>query len=213
MATGYVSALNEADTRVALAALMDVYNRNQVLGNALLTRLPAIGSTITQFRQFIENDPKLLKISDGVGAATKAMDTAALLNRLGSDTTFLGKAWQGLSDQTLRTNRGTNEVQILDAMMRDPSAANTLLDRLVTGGEGKPVVVLGTTGRGWSVWQEVPIVGLDKAGNFYMVRRDGTGFRRAEGQTEWIPIQSTNPGSTGFDRGIKFVPGSGWRFA
>ncbi|MEO8022804.1 tandem-95 repeat protein [Polaromonas sp.] len=199
MGTAFVQGLNDADTRIVLAGALDIFNRHpNGLAPSLLTQMTQPGVTLASFKTTIIGGLP----GDFPIAANKAMATAGLMNRLQIDNGFVGQAWRSQQDQTLR-GPTTLDTQLLDAMMRDPGAAERILDRFATGGTGTPIVLLhGTQSK--SIWQEIPFVGLDAAGNLRIVGGDGLGASRAVGQSAWMSTQSNNPA------GASYLPKIGW---
>ena len=190
LATAFVQGLNDTDTRIVLAGMLDVFNRSPAMAEKAFGKLSTPNLTAGTFRSnVIDAMP-----GDFPGPANKAIETAILINKLETEQSFIGQAWRSLPDQTMR-GVPTVDAQVLDAMMRDPIGAGKVLARLGEGGSGQPVVLLSGIGQGRSIWREAPFVGVDKDGNLRVVGGDGVGYVRTSSGTSWAQTQSTDPNS------------------
>lgn len=185
--------LNEADSRIVLAGLLDIFNRSPSTARSVLPRLQNSALTMEDFYS---------GIIDGLGGdfpkhANVAMSTAKLINRLESDGTFIGAAWRSLADQAMRGDP-TVDTQVLDLMMRDTEAGHLLLDRLANPTPGRTVILLGGVGTGRSIWTIAPVVAVDKDGNLRVQGGDGSGFVRNRDMSGWTPTQSNDPNSSNY---------------
>ena len=82
--TLFVQGLSDAETRIVLAGALDIFNRSPAKASQLLSTLAQAGANMQTFNNTLNGFG-----ADIAGAAKQAIETARLINRLATDTSFI----------------------------------------------------------------------------------------------------------------------------